>query len=448
MPQQPANDPNMPVEPTGVMTRERTLMLALLAATVIALYLCYTLVAPFFSAITWAISLAVIGFPLHRWMESRVKNRDLAAGLSVSVVTIALIVPMVFVGRQVVLQATQKYQSVMNGEGTKAKDAEASKAKDDSDKSDQRADKKESSEKDQDSRNADDEADDQARTVTAIADKEVGSKPSEDKKSEDQAGDNAAESVTDSWRATIMRNPRLAPVLEWLETEVNLSEQIANVASYVASRLTSVLTVTIGVVTELVIVLFILFYFFRDWREAIETLRSLVPLSERETTEVFDRVHETIYATLYGTLVLAVLKGALGALMFWILGIPGVFLWGVVMALASIVPILGPFVVWLPASIWLALQGDFVRAGIMFAYGATVLSLIDNVMYPFLVGRSLNIHSLLIFFAMLGGLAVFGASGLVVGPVVLAITDALLEIWKRRTAGGRPAEKPATSLVL
>jgi predicted PurR-regulated permease PerM len=115
-------------------------------------------------------------------------------------------------------------------------------------------------------------------------------------------------------------------------------------------------------IAELLLTLFVLFYLLRDRQTVLDFLRSLVPLSKRETNQVFARVTDTIHATIYGTLVVAMVQGTLGGLMFWWLGLPAPLLWGAVMALLAIVPVLGAFVVWIPAAIFLAASGHWGKA--------------------------------------------------------------------------------------
>jgi predicted PurR-regulated permease PerM len=126
--------------------------------------------------------------------------------------------------------------------------------------------------------------------------------------------------------------------------------------------------------------------------------------------------------------------------MFWWLGLPTPLVWGMVMALLAVVPILGAFVVWIPAAVFLALEGHWAKALILTGWGGIVIALIDNLLYPVLVGERLRLHTLLVFIAILGGLTLFGASGLILGPVVLAVTLALVDVWRWRTAGGRSVE--------
>src|SRR5215213_12024026 len=119
---------------------------------------------------------------------------------------------------------------------------------------------------------------------------------------------------------------------------------------------------------------------------------SLVPLSNRETDEVFARVSDTIHATVLGTLVVAAIQGALGGLMFWWLGLPAPILWGVIMAFLSVLPYFGAFIVWIPAALGLLLMGQWGKALILTAWGAVVIGMIDNLLYPILVGDKLRLH--------------------------------------------------------
>jgi len=149
---------------------------------------------------------------------------------------------------------------------------------------------------------------------------------------------------------------------------------------------------------------------------------------------LFCRVRDTIYATMYGTLTVASIQGLLGGLMFWWLGLSAPLLWGVVMALLAVVPVLGAFVVWIPAALFLALEGSWGKALMLTLWGTIVVGGIDNLLLPILVGNRLKLHTVIAFISMVGGLIVFGASGLILGPVVLTITMVLLEIWRIRTA--------------
>lgn len=246
------------------------------------------------------------------------------------------------------------------------------------------------------------------------------------------------------WRRALERNPRVRSMAEWIEGQIK-SDEGAKQAAAAASKASTVVTGSVRGAIQLLITFFILFYFFRDQGAVLQMVRSLLPLTNAETDQVFSRVRDTISATVYGTLVVAVVQGTLGGLMFWWLGLPAALLWGVVMGLLAIVPVLGAFVVWLPAAAVLALQGAWIKAGILAVWGLVVISLIDNLLYPVLVGKKLRMHTVPVFIAIVGGLVVFGASGVVLGPVILAVTVALLNVWRRRTVDGGAADTPASA---
>ena len=246
--------------------------------------------------------------------------------------------------------------------------------------------------------------------------------------------------ATGSWREQLAASPRLGAVVAALEQQANVGGQMQAIGGEVGKRVTQFVAGSAWGIVELLLTLFVLFYFFRDRDEALGTLRSLVPLSERESDEVFSRAADTIRATIFGTLVVAAVQGTLGGLMFWWLGLPAPILWGVVMGLLAIVPVLGAFVIWIPAAIFLAATGQWGKAVILTVWGSVVIALVDNLLYPVLVGKRMRLHTLPVFFAIVGGLALFGAAGLIIGPIVLALTDAILQIWRCRTEHGRPAE--------
>ena len=120
--------------------------------------------------------------------------------------------------------------------------------------------------------------------------------------------------------------------------------------------------------------------------------------------------------------------------MFWWLGLPAPFLWGIVMGLLAVVPVLGAFVIWVPAAIFLLLDGSEGKALLLTLWGAVVVGGIDNLLYPMLVGRRLKMHTVLAFISLVGGLIVFGPAGLILGPVIFTVTRLLLEIWRRNVA--------------
>lgn len=189
---------------------------------------------------------------------------------------------------------------------------------------------------------------------------------------------------------------------------------------------------------EVLLTFYLLFYFLRDRRWARCLLQDWLPLTNPESEHLFSRVVDTVHATIYGTLAVAAVQGLLGGLMFWFLGLPTPLLWGLVMGLPSIVPVLGSFVVWIPAAVLLVLDGSWGKAVILAVWGATVVGGIDNVLRPMFVGNRLRLHTVPAFISIVGGLVLFGASGFILGPLAVSITTLLVEIWRVRNQTNSP----------
>jgi len=245
---------------------------------------------------------------------------------------------------------------------------------------------------------------------------------------------------TGEWRQALTAHPRLVPVADWVERQ-DLPGVVKTVATWITTTGASFVKGSVIEVIGALMTFYLLFFFLRDRQAVLGLVRSLVPLSEAEMDRVFQRVGDTIYATIYGTLAVSAVQGLLGGLMFWWLGLPAPLLWGVVMALLAVVPVLGAFVVWIPAALFLAMDGSWGKALILTLWGALVVGTIDNLLRPILVGKRLGFHTLFAFVSVVGGLVFFGASGLVLGPVVLTVTAVLLEIWRGRTVAECPAPR-------
>lgn len=236
------------------------------------------------------------------------------------------------------------------------------------------------------------------------------------------------------WSETKQRYPRFVPLMRWAEREMKIREQMTRFSEFVLEGARRFVSGSVYAVVGGLVTLYLLFYFFRDKEKTLSALRRLVPLSPRETEQVLHGVRDTIYAIVYGTLVVALVQGLLGGLMFWWLGLPAPLLWGAVMAFLAILPLLGAAIVWVPAAIALAFEGQWDKALLLTAWGSIVVGLIDNLLYPVLVKNRLRLHTVPVFIAVIGGLLVFGSAGVVLGPVVLAVAMALLEVWRRRLA--------------
>ena len=242
--------------------------------------------------------------------------------------------------------------------------------------------------------------------------------------------------VSGEWRRTLEAQPRLAPLIEKLERQVDLPGIFKTLTNRLSGFAGSFVRGSVYQVIGLCLTFYLLFFFLRDRQVMLRSMRALSPLTGPEMDRLFLRIGDTIHATVYGTAAVSLVQGLLGGLMFWWLGLPAPLLWGVVMAILAVVPVLGAFVVWIPAAIFLGLEGNWIRALILVAWGMLVVGTADNLLRPVLVGKRLKLHTVLVFMSVVGGLILFGAAGLVLGPVALTATVVLLEIWPRRRESG------------
>jgi predicted PurR-regulated permease PerM len=179
--------------------------------------------------------------------------------------------------------------------------------------------------------------------------------------------------------------------------------------------------------TQIAVTAFVLFYFVRDSGTILSVVRSIIPLPALRTDQILTRIAQTIRVSLGGKILVASIQGVLGGLIFLWLGLPAPVFWGSVMAFFSIFPILGSFVVWLPVALTFVVQGQWLRALLRAGWGVFIIHPVDNLLGPVLVGTTLRMHTLLMFFAVIGGLAAFGPSGIVLGPLIVAVVVALFE---------------------
>lgn len=234
------------------------------------------------------------------------------------------------------------------------------------------------------------------------------------------------------WHEYLERNPRLSAGVEWLDASVNLRAQLGKLADHAPQAVQAIMSGSVQFAFGAGIALFLLFFFLRDRVAMLEAIRALLPLSAGEASQVFRKLDDTVYAILYGTLAVCLVQGALGALAFWWLGLHAPLLWGSAMAVMAIIPVVGTAIVWGPAVLYLLMQGNPEKAILLAAWGFLVIGLIDNVLKPAIVKNRLHVHVVPVFVAILGGLAAFGATGAIIGPVILAVALALIDIAHRR----------------
>lgn len=228
--------------------------------------------------------------------------------------------------------------------------------------------------------------------------------------------------------------PWVRMALTWVDTRVDLNAELQKVGGRLASWASSFLGSSVSAVTQWVVMLFTLYYFLRDHARLIRALQNVLPLSDQESDTLFHRVSETIYATLQGNIVVKLAQGTLTGVMFWILGLPMPVLFGAATSFVALLPMIGTAFIWGPAAIWLAVHGMWIKAIILAAWGGLMVSMVDNFLYPWMVASELKLHPLGVFFSVFGGMIAFGLVGMIVGPVIVAVATALLQVWRMRLA--------------
>jgi predicted PurR-regulated permease PerM len=186
-----------------------------------------------------------------------------------------------------------------------------------------------------------------------------------------------------------------------------------------------------GLIVSFFFAIFTMFFLFRDGARMVDRIPDLLPLERSQSENLVSRIRDVIGGSIYGVLVIAIIQGGLGGLMFGILRVPSPVLWGMTMAVASMIPLLGAASVWIPATIYLLLTGAWVKAIILAGFSGLVISSVDNFLRPKLVGGRVRLDELVMFFSVLGGLQVFGVLGIIAGPVVFAIAGSLIETLRQ-----------------
>lgn len=203
----------------------------------------------------------------------------------------------------------------------------------------------------------------------------------------------------------------------------------------VAGRVLSVGQGALSFVAALGVMLYLSFFLLRDGDRYGEMVRTSLPLHADTRDSLIDNFLLVVRATMRGTVVVAVVQGFLGGLLFSVLGIEGALIWGVMMGFFSLLPAIGTAAVWVPVAIYLFATGSTVHAGIVVFCGVFIIGMVDNVLRPILVGRDTRLPDFVVLIATLSGLELFGLNGFIIGPVIAAL---FIAVWNqhrdRRTA--------------
>jgi predicted PurR-regulated permease PerM len=224
---------------------------------------------------------------------------------------------------------------------------------------------------------------------------------------------------------------------------LHLEDAIANLPGQVSKVLLAVSTHLVGGVAGFagaaVLTFLILFFLFRDGRTAIDNVISVLPLSRDQALHLVAGIRDSIIANLYGILAVGFAQGLLTGGMLAVLRVPSALLLGLATAFCSLIPIVGTMLVWLPAAIYLMATGHVWKGVILIVWGSAVVGTIDNILRPLVIGSRVELHPLLLLFSLLGGLQMFGFIGIFVGPVVISVIAALINMLREELSEARGA---------
>jgi len=204
------------------------------------------------------------------------------------------------------------------------------------------------------------------------------------------------------------------------KVKTSLMTFLSSGSQMIAGKAVGLTQDVVGFIINFSLMLYILFFFLRDGKRLVQQLVWVVPIGDEQEWMLLRRFESVARATVKGSLLVALVQGVIGGILFWVLGIPAAFLWGCIMVLASLLPV-GSALVWGPWVIVLILQGEMAKGIILLVVGAGFIGLIDNILRPRLVGQDTKMPDYLILVSTLGGLAWFGLSGFAIGPIIAAI---------------------------
>ncbi|MGZ8465484.1 MAG: AI-2E family transporter [Candidatus Binatia bacterium] len=338
------------------------------ALLLLILYGAYLIISPFITAITWAVILAILVYPLYAWLLRLLRGRaTLAAVIVILSITLLVIAP----GFEAAWYLS-------------------------------------------------DEAVELVQTVRALLSEE-GLKEWAQKPWVQQL---------QGWWSTL--SFRLIDFkIDWKGGLV----QVAQASSaFLVGQVKGIAQNVVLFTVNFVVALFTLFFLLRDGADFLRRLQRLLPMDQEHQERLLQNVVDAVVAVVHGSIVVATVQGLLAGLAYWATGVPFSLLWGVVTGFFALLPVGGSALVSIPAAIYLFLQGENVRGIILLVWCLGFVSMVDNILKPLLIGNRLGLPVLLLFFGILGGISLFGAVGIIIGPALFALLRALLDLYSQEYA--------------
>ncbi|NWG14242.1 MAG: AI-2E family transporter [Acidobacteria bacterium] len=217
---------------------------------------------------------------------------------------------------------------------------------------------------------------------------------------------------------------------EEVDIRATAERVVANLSQFLLKAGTSVLKGAGGLVFSFFVIFITMFFLLRDGPHILEFITAANPLPSAYAAAVLSRFRDISFATFYGTILTAIVQGAAASLILWTLGISSPAFWGAIVALTSLVPILGTFLVWIPMFAYLLIVGQTTKGILVLVLGGVVVASIDNILKPMIIQGRTDMHPLLVFLSVLGGMQVFGFLGVLLGPLVVTVFLAFLNLYR------------------
>lgn len=211
--------------------------------------------------------------------------------------------------------------------------------------------------------------------------------------------------------------------------QARLSDAAVQGSKLIATNVLNISRNAFDFIVSFFVMLYLLFFLLMDGAALAARIQRAIPLSTAHKRQLFDKFATVIHATVKGNFLVAAAQGAMGGIAFWLLGVQGPLLWAVVMGFLSLLPAVGAALVWLPVALYFLVTGAIWKAAILTAFGVLVIGMIDNVLRPILVGKDIKMPDYLVLISTLGGMAIFGLNGFVIGPVLAALFIALWDLF-------------------
>jgi predicted PurR-regulated permease PerM len=334
---------------------------------IVILYGAFLILTPFLTAITWAVILAILVYPLYAWLLQILRGRATLASIAViAMITLIVIAPGIELVRFLTEEAillVQSVRSLMDEDGKQ----------------------------------------------------EWLAKP-------------WVQHLMGWWELVSFRLMDFNININWKELLVQGAQ---NSSKFLVERVTGIAQNVLLFTVNFLIALITLFFLLRDGKEFFSRLQRLLPMDRDHQQRLFKNIVDAVLAVVHGSLVVGMVQGLLAGLAYYLLGVPFAVLWGVVTGFVALLPVGGSTLVTIPATIYLFLQGETIRAVLLLAWSLGIVGTVDNVLKPLIIGNRLGLPVLFLFFGILGGLTLFGALGIVLGPVIFALLRALLDLYSQ-----------------